>query len=680
MLGGPGLPSVCMSGPVCCAARGEVSVGGWGGSDWLGVWDAHLNLFNQTGEGVGIGGAAADPQYNFLTQFLSDNDEDNISDTLFFNTNLSPYQDVNINCSYIQTDELIQKISPSKFSIISLNVQSLNAKFDSLNSLINELSSTNQNPDVICLQETWDIKDSSMFHINNYHPIELNLRSSAKGGGVAIYVKNNLNFKRLPQFSLCVDRILEALFVEIITPENKKIIVGSVYRPGTKHPQLTFTEQYSQFSELFSNLLANVSGQSDNVYIYGDFNLDVLKVTENKFIANYVDTIFSFGFLQLVLNPTRISNNSATLIDHILTNSVSNDYDSYIICLDISDHFAILHQLNFDKPKLLPFMADTRNFSAENIKRFKTAMNSYNWDHVMSVNCTQAAYNNFITTFTALFNAFFPIKKTKFNRNFNSIEPWMSGGILTSRRQKNTLYAASLRSPSTTSKNTYKIYRNLYNVVIRNEKKLYYERQIKLHQNNLRKTWQILFSAIRRNTRSNRGCTEITVDGLQIRDPILMATHFNKFFVNMASDTVKNINPSPKSPTVKIRQNLNSFNLSRNPITPSEILDATKMLVDKKTPDLNGISSNFIKQIIFTIINPIHHIFNLSITNGVVPSQLKIAKIVPIFKSGLKTNIDNYRPISLLSTFSKILEKIIAARLTIFLNNSDILSSWQFGF
>ena len=87
-----------------------------------------------------------------------------------------------------------------------------------------------------------------------------------------------------------------------------------------------------------------------------------------------------------------------------------------------------------------------------------------------------------------------------------------------------------------------------------------------------------------------------------------------------------------------------------------------------------------VKKIIYTIIRPLHHIFNLSISNGVVPSQLKIAKIVPIFKSGLKTNIDNYRPISLLSTFSKILEKIIATRLTIFLNNNNILSSWQFGF
>ena len=70
-----------------------------------------------------------------------------------------------------------------------------------------------------------------------------------------------------------------------------------------------------------------------------------------------------------------------------------------------------------------------------------------------------------------------------------------------------------------------------------------------------------------------------------------MATHFNRFFVNMANETVKNINPSPKSPTASITQNPNSFNLSTNLITPTEILKATEVLLDKKTPDFNGISS-----------------------------------------------------------------------------------------
>ena len=431
--GGLGSVPVCVCLNLSAAWLGGCCWLGGGGGGGLGSGGAHP--FKYTGEGVGIERAAADPQYNFLTQFLSETDEDSISDTLFFNSNLSPYQNVDILCSYIQTDEIVKKISTEKFSIISLNIQSLSAKFDSFSNLINELITTNHNPDVICLQETWDIRDCSMFNISNYHPLELNLRSTARGGGVGIYVKNNLTFKRLSQFSICIDRILETVFVEVLTPDNKNIAIGSIYRPGTRHPQLTFSDQYAQFSELLSNLLSDVAAYSNNVFIYGDLNLDILKLTENKFIANYIDTIFSFGFLQRVLNPTRIFNNSATLIDHILTNSTCNMYESHIICSDISDHFPVLHQLDFNKPKQQVITSESRNFSEANITRFKIAMGSYNWDHVLSENCTQSAYTNFITTFSMLFDTFFPIKKTKFNRNFNSIEPWMSSGILTSRKQ-----------------------------------------------------------------------------------------------------------------------------------------------------------------------------------------------------------------------------------------------------
>ena len=93
-----------------------------------------------------------------------------------------------------------------------------------------------------------------------------------------------------------------------------------------------------------------------------------------------------------------------------------------------------------------------------------------------------------------------------------------------------------------------------------------------------------------------------------------------------------------------------------------------------------GISTNFIKQTICSYGNPIFHILKLSFLTGVVPLQFKIAKAIPIFKSGNKANMDNFRPISLLSAFSKIMEKIVASRLLTFLNENDILSRWQFGF
>ena len=111
-----------------------------------------------------------------------------------------------------------------------------------------------------------------------------------------------------------------------------------------------------------------------------------------------------------------------------------------------------------------------------------------------------------------------------------------------------------------------------------------------------------------------------------------------------------------------------------------EVLEATDLLANKKTPDHTGVSTHFIKQTVSSFINPLFHIFNLSFTTGVVPAQFKMAKVIPIFKAGDKSSMDNYRPISLLSSFSKILEKLVALRIMSFLNNNDILSKWQFGF
>ena len=75
------------------------------------------------------------------------------------------------------------------------------------------------------------------------------------------------------------------------------------------------------------------------------------------------------------------------------------------------------------------------------------------------------------------------------------------------------------------------------------------------------------------------------------------------------------------------------------------------MLANKKTPDHTGVSTYFIKQTLPAFIVPLHHIFNLSLNNGVIPAQLKIAKVIPIHKNGDKSSMDNYRPISLLSAF-----------------------------
>ena len=628
---------------------------------------------------MGLDNIQSDPRFNFLSFFTNEDDDDSVPDSFFINSQCSPYTDINLNCSYLETEK-IKDLDPTKFTVLSINIQSLPSKFSEFSDFVDEFSCSGASPDIICLQETWKVLDNSMFPLLNYHPIEINQRQVARGGGVGIYVKQHLSFKILKQYSTFVERIFESLFIEISLPNSKKVVIGNIYRPGTAVPGLNFTQQFAQFFEIFSNTLAELGNNYEHVFIYGDFNLNILELTKNKFISEYVESFFSYGFIQLITRPTRIAENSATILDHVLTNSTIQKHDTFIICSKLSDHFPIIHQLNFEKTKQPKIKFESRNFSPDSILKFKNALSGYNWQHVTEQNCVQEATNNFFATFDALFDAFFPLTTKNFCKSLNPIEPWMSRGILISRRQKNLLSHTSIKNPTFENKTAFKKFRNLYNQVIRLAKKLHFERLLEINQKNLRKTWQILFSTIHKNNNKKNDLSNLIINDLNVEDPQIMACHFNNFFANIAKKTVENINPSNKSPTDLINQNLNNFKFNVKNLTKSEILEATKLLADKKTPDHTGISSNFVKQTIASFINPLFHILNLSFNSGVVPLQFKIAKVIPIFKSGDKSSMDNYRPISLLSTFSKIMEKIVALRLTSFLDENNILSKWQFGF
>ena len=218
----------------------------------------------------------------------------------------------------------------------------------------------------------------------------------------------------------------------------------------------------------------------------------------------------------------------------------------------------------------------------------------------------------------------------------------MSRGILISRKQKTEFSKISLKNPSADNLLQFKKFRNLYNLVIRNAKKQYYEKQLEANKQNLRKTWKILFSSINKNTKKQNDISHLTINGRHVSEPKIMATKFNKFFTSIAQKTVANINPSNKDPTSLIPQNPNKFQFNVRNLTKSEILEATKLLANKKTPDHTGVSTYFIKQTLPSFIDPLFHIFKLSFKEGVVPAQLKIAKVVPIFKACDKSFMDNY--------------------------------------
>ncbi len=100
----------------------------------------------------------------------------------------------------------------------------------------------------------------------------------------------------------------------------------------------------------------------------------------------------------------------------------------------------------------------------------------------------------------------------------------------------------------------------------------------------------------------------------------------------------------------------------------------------KHSTDLDGISTHLFKTVSLAICTPLSHIFNLSINYGIFPSKLKRSRTVPIFNSGNPETCDNYRPISLLSSLSKILEKLVSIQLVNHLELNNLLYEHQYGF
>ncbi len=109
------------------------------------------------------------------------------------------------------------------------------------------------------------------------------------------------------------------------------------------------------------------------------------------------------------------------------------------------------------------------------------------------------------------------------------------------------------------------------------------------------------------------------------------------------------------------------------PVSPSDVLNFSKKLKPKISCGHDNISCKLLKETIEIVIEPITHIINQSLTKGIVPSEMKLAKVIPIHKSSDQSILKNYRPVSLLPAFSKVLEKIVYSKLMNFLNMYDLL-------
>ena len=317
-----------------------------------------------------------------------------------------------------------------------------------------------------------------------------------------------------------------------------------------------------------------------------------------------------------------------------------------------------------------------RKINNDTLGSFKTELNKTTWDDVFSNTSADQSYDIFIKKFSTLYNNHFPQVKTRINKRKEN-KPWITAGIIKSIKTRNKLYIKFIRHPTEINKSNYIKYRNKLTSLIKISCKKYYSDKFKTYKYSIKNTWQTINNVLGKNSR-RKSPSYFLDDSNKITDPGLISNKFNSFFANIGPKLASKIK-SPSSFS-DFLHNPHHSTIFLNPIEEKEIIDIVNNFKNGKSSGYDDISPSIVKSAIVFITKPLAYIFNLSISTGIFPDALKVAKVVPVFKKDDPHVFSNYRPISLLPCFSKILERLIYNRLDHFLTRFNILHDNQYGF
>ena len=520
------------------------------------------------------------------------------------------------------------------------------------------------NLDILCISETWlypSISNSAI-SIPSYNVFR---DDHGRGGGVCLFVKDYLKVTVISDGNAKQDGI-EVKWLSVQHRKLPSFIVGCIYR----HPK-THVTSFEHISDCFKSIIL----RNKPVFIFGDFNDDLFKVDNkmNKLIKN-------LKLHQLIDTPTRITSSSKSLIDLFITNSKGMVIHSDAIPSPVADHEAISVSLNLRKPKRLPVLKTFRclkDYSQENIcnllmNEVCTLNPILNTDNVhKQVEILTSVLNKCIDSCAPLVT----------REIFRPPAPWVSDDIKLSMKRRDDLQRKVKKEKNNdTLRENYKAEKRKVRSLIDTGRKQYYRDELKKNQNNLSTSWKIVKGMLFNNS-------SIEPQYLGDDDLVDKAETFNDFFAKVGKKTFDKTQEGLSSNNGNIQIG-NYTEFTNNPIhtfKPSPvdcdtIILTIKNLKDSKAYGSDGISLRFIRDSLYVILFYITVIVNTSIVTNTFPTLWKYSHAVPVYKSGDKDDVSNYRPISLLPVLSKILEKIIASQLSDFLEANNLISNSQHGF
>jgi hypothetical protein len=558
----------------------------------------------------------------------------------------------------------------NKFLVVHINARSLENKLSQVSLLTTSL---NIDIDVIAITESWETTDNADFlQIPGFSKVSNRRLDGRKGGGVALFIKDSIVFS----VKDVVSKTFESVFIEISSKRTKtKINIGAIYRPpNTDH---------SLFNDEFEELAKTLTRSHQTSILAGDYNVNLLNCSVHQETNNFLNDLFSNSLIPMITRPTRYGDHSATLIDNILTNNVNDTQFSGIILDDLSDHLQFCYVTGdiVVPTRIRHAIKNCRQINETNLIEFNESIKSISWD-LSNEKDVNEAYEIFHNKFSNIYNHSFPLKEKKIKIYQNKHRPWLTLGILNSVKTKNRLYKTFLQRGTWESKYHYIKYKNKLTSIIRHSEKTYYADRFNAVRGNIHDTWKVINKVLQKQPHDASSMPMLSIDGRISEDQNEIAKKCNDFFVNIGPDLAKKIPAITKCRSIyDTLPSANPSSIFLVPCTTDEIIMIINNLQNSSGVGVDCFLTRVIKSVSIEIADPLMHVFNQSFLNGVFPDKLKLAKVIPVFKSEDKLLGNNYRPISLLPVFSKVLEKLMHKRLMTFLvDKFNLLSENQFGF
>ena len=440
---------------------------------------------------------------------------------------------------------------------------------------------------------------------------------------------------------------MHALWIELGSSKKRPLLVCTIYRPP---------DAGCQFFDNLSVMLETANKECKEILVMGDLNINYLSdCSSTRRMQSLSDEA---SLTQMITEPTRVTQNSTTLIDHIYASNPGSFFESGCLDAGVSDHLLVF-TVRVDGHPHGHKTKTVRAFGKCNNESLLEDLQSASWETDSSD--INVRWNQWKEVFFGVLDKHAPIISCRVRRN---PLPWIDLHIRKLMRRRNKLRKLANETASEEAWRNYRTLRNKVTLNLRRGKRAYFESLVSKSSTTTRDVWKQLNRLLGRNKGAGSAVNLEHGDNIASR----LSDHF--------SGSAATVPPPDQPPTIP--QYSSSFHF--NCITEEDVLCALSKLDPSKATGADALSARILRTTAPAISSSLCKLFNYSLKTSQIPTEWKAANVIPVPKSVNARSVDEYRPISILPVVAKVFESLVHTQVYGYLKHHDILHESQSGF